>query len=68
MERYSIDRKGDGWAIIHNDASEGEPYATKEAAFEAVYGAASNAIKLGRAIIIEIAGREAGESSLGGSV
>ena len=67
MDRYDIVRAGQGWAILHNDAAEGE-YATKEAAFEAVYAAASNAIKEGSGVTISVAAREAGEPALGGIV
>lgn len=50
---YRIIAKGTGWAVDHDGALEGD-YATKEAAFEAVIGPASNSIKDGLGVTIEI--------------
>jgi hypothetical protein len=40
-------------------------YITKEAAFEAVVGPASNAIKMGQTVTITVEGSESGEPSVG---
>lgn len=60
---YRIVRRSQDWAVDHNGRSEGH-YSTKEAAFEAAIGAASNSIKDGFGII-EVPPRAAGEPSLG---
>ena len=67
METYDIILREDGWTISHNGAMEGS-YATKEAAFEAVYAAASNAIKKGAGVRISIDAPSPGESALGASI
>ncbi len=62
---YEVVRhKGGEWAIDH-DGKVGGSYSTKEAAFEAIVGAASNSIKDGFGITIHIPASEADESSLG---
>ena len=61
---YKVVRHGKSWAVDHDGRAEGE-YATKEAAFEAIAGAASNAIKDGHEIRIHIPGSDGG-ASLGG--
>jgi hypothetical protein len=61
---YRVVRRNDEWAIEHDNKVEGT-YATKEAAFEAIIGAASNSIKGGVGVSIEIPPRRAGQSSLG---
>ncbi len=61
---YRVQRKGQTWAINHDGTLEGD-YETKEAAFEAIVGAASNSIKEGVAVTIEIPGTAVGESALG---
>lgn len=61
---YRVQREGQRWAINHDGILEGD-YETKEAAFEAIIGAASNSIKDGFSILIEIPGAVAGESALG---
>jgi hypothetical protein len=61
---YSVVRSGESWAIEHDGAREGE-YATKEAAFEAIAGAASNSIKDGHEIRIHVPGHDGAEASLG---
>ena len=40
-------------------------YATKEAAFEAAFAGATNAVKAGHDVTIHVAGAVAGESALG---
>jgi hypothetical protein len=62
---YSIVRSGAGWAVEHDGAQHGD-YATKEAAFEAAAGAASNAIKSGLGVTISVPQRAAGETAIGG--
>jgi hypothetical protein len=64
METYGVARKGKNWAVHHNGTTEGD-YATKEAAFEAIVAAASNAIKDGIGITITIPARAPGEDALG---
>jgi hypothetical protein len=61
---YRIVRRNQDWAVDHNGRREGH-YSTKEAAFEAAIGAASNSIKDGFGITIEVPPRAAGEPSLG---
>jgi hypothetical protein len=62
---YSIVKlNGSGhWAIRHDGKLCGD-YATKEAAFEAAVGPASNAIKQGLAVTISVDGTEAIEPML----
>lgn len=64
-ETYNVIRGASGWTIAHNSKPEGS-YATKEAAFEAAFGAASNAIKDGAGVSITVAPRKAGETAIGG--
>lgn len=54
---YRIVASKSGYAIEHDGAIEGS-YATREAAFEAVVAPASNAIKDGLAVAIEIPRKE----------
>lgn len=61
---YKIVRSQDGWGVAHDGGISG-PYATKEAAFEAAVGPASNAIKGGHAVTITVEGNKVGEPSLG---
>jgi hypothetical protein len=68
-ETYRVIRRGETstgttWTIDHDGELEGD-YATKEAAFEAIAIAASNAIKDGVGVAIEVPPREAGEAALG---
>jgi len=61
---YSIVRmNSSGWAIRHDGKLAGD-YATREAAFEAAVGQASNAIKEGHAVTVSIEGTEANEPAL----
>jgi hypothetical protein len=62
---YRVIRNGNAWAIEQNGQAEGE-YATKEAAFEAVVLAASNAIKEGLGVRIAVPERAPGETAIGG--
>jgi hypothetical protein len=62
---YSIVRSNGGWAVEHDGSQQGN-YATKEAAFEAAAGAASNAIKIGLGVIITVPHRAPGETAMGG--
>lgn len=64
-ETYQVVRQGKSWAVDHDGRLEGD-YATKEAAFEAIVAAASNAIKDGNGIAIKVPQREAGETAVGG--
>jgi hypothetical protein len=64
-ETYAIIRKGKSWTIDHDGTHEGD-YETKEAAFEAIYAAASNAIKDGVGVKISIPQRVVGEAAMGG--
>jgi len=50
---YRIVRRKDGWSV-HHDNSVSPPYSTREAAFEAAVMPASNAIKAGAAVTIEV--------------
>jgi hypothetical protein len=61
---YKIVAHNGGWGVLHDGAVSGE-YITKEAAFEAAVGPASNAIKNGQAVTITVAGSDSGEPSLG---
>lgn len=61
---YRVIRRNRRWAIDHDSVVEGD-YATKEAAFEAIAGAASNAIKDGYGVTISVPEPAPGESALG---
>jgi hypothetical protein len=63
-ESYEIVETKDGWAIKHGGDLEGA-YATKQAAFSAAAGAASNAIKDGLGVTISVAAPSPGEPALG---
>jgi hypothetical protein len=63
---YVITRNGGAWAIERDGHGEGE-YATKEAAFEAAVGAASNAIKSGMGVTIAVPPPVREESAVGGA-
>jgi hypothetical protein len=62
--RYDIRRAHDGWRILHDGQTLGG-YATKEAAFEAAVGPASNAIKQGHGVTISVEASAEGEPALG---
>jgi hypothetical protein len=61
---YKVVRHKSSWGVEHNGKIEGE-YDTKESAFEAILGPASNAIKLGYEVSITIAGSAGDEPALG---
>jgi hypothetical protein len=61
---YDVVPNRGGWGIAHDGKVHGR-YATKEAAFEAAVGPASNAIRDGLAVRITVEGSAAGESALG---
>jgi hypothetical protein len=61
---YKIVAHNSGWGILHEGTVSGD-YITKEAAFEAAVGPASNAIKNGQTVTITVEGSERGEPSLG---
>jgi hypothetical protein len=53
---YRVTAHNDRWAVNHNGKVEGQ-YETREAAFEAIVGAASNSLRDGLGIVIEIPAR-----------
>jgi hypothetical protein len=61
---YRIVPFEDGWGIAHDGQTTG-PYETKEAAFEAAVLPASNSIKLGYAVSLEVEGSAPREPALG---
>ena len=61
---YRVIPVGDQWSIDHDGTREGS-YESKEAAFEAIVGAASNTIRDGLGVRIEVPARVAGDNSLG---
>ena len=61
---YKVVEVKDGWGVEHDGKVAGS-YATKEAAFEAAVGPASNAIKDGHAVHISVAGSSGNEPALG---
>ena len=61
---YKIVAHNGGWGVLHDGTVSGD-YLTKEAAFEAAVGPASNAIKNGQAVTITAEGSASGEPSLG---
>ncbi|AXK82312.1 hypothetical protein DW352_18380 [Pseudolabrys taiwanensis] len=61
---YSVKRAKDGWSVEH-DGELGGSYISKEAAFEAIAMAASNAIKDGHEVRIVVPGHEGKEAALG---
>ncbi len=61
---FRIVHSPSGWGVEHDGRIEGS-YDTKEAAFEAAVGPASNAIKLGYEVSITVEGSESREPALG---
>lgn len=53
MDKFAVVVNGEGWAISKNGNVAGD-YLTREAAFEAIVGEASNAIKAGEAVEIVV--------------
>jgi len=66
METYNIVHANGGWGIAHNQGAPEGDYPTREGALEAVYLAASNDIKKGRAITITVDGPAPDEAAVGG--
>jgi hypothetical protein len=64
MALYKIVSHKGGWGVFHDGSVSGD-YITKEAAFEAIIGPASNAIKMGQAVVISVEASQSGEPSLG---
>lgn len=63
---YRIVHSRDGWGVEHDGKVEGS-YDTKEAAFEAAVGPASNEIKLRYAVSIMAASRRSARAERNGS-
>ena len=61
---YKIVAHNGGWGVLHDGTISGE-YLTKEAALESVFVPASNAIKIGQAVMITVEGSDSGEPALG---
>jgi hypothetical protein len=61
---YKIVAHNGGWGVLHDGNVSGD-YVTKEAAFEAAVGPASNAIKNGQAVTITVEGSASVEPALG---
>jgi hypothetical protein len=64
MALYKIVANNGSWGVLHDGIVSGD-YITKEAAFEAVVGHTSNAIKMGQAVVISVEASQIGEPSLG---
>jgi hypothetical protein len=63
---YTIVPNENGWGVAHDGRVAGS-YATKEAAFEAAVGPASNAIKQGHEVRIVVTGSGGDTPALGAS-
>jgi len=61
---YRVIAAREGWAVEH-DGEQSGGYKTKEAAFEATIGPASNAIRAGHAVTITVEGSSKDEPNLG---
>lgn len=66
VETYNIIHANGAWGIVHNRGKPDGDYPTREGALEAVYLAASNDIKKGRAITITVDPPAPGEAAVGG--
>jgi hypothetical protein len=66
LASYLIAHSGDGWCVRHGTQLS-QPYATREAAFEATLGPASNAIRAGEGVRIEVEEPRESEAALGNS-
>jgi hypothetical protein len=53
LSKFNVAPESDGWKVDTNDGASG-PYLTREAAFEAILGPASNALKQGDEVRIVI--------------
>jgi hypothetical protein len=53
-KRYHVVGSAGSWAVAEDDAQPAGSYATREGALEAIYLAASNAIKSGHGVTIRI--------------
>ena len=65
LSTYRIYRTGDDWFVKDGNATMHMTYTTREAAFEVVIAAASNAIKQGYAVKIEVDAPERNKPSIG---
>lgn len=65
LAAYAVKRAGNGWAVEHDGRIEGTDYISKEAAFEAIIGAAWLSIRDGHDVTINISGQTGAESALG---
>jgi len=63
-DHYEIVGHEGQWHVEYNGKA-GMAYATKEAAFEAAFAGATNAVKAGHDVTVHIAGAAADESALG---
>jgi hypothetical protein len=61
---YKVIAHRGSWAVEHDGEVTG-PYDTREAAFEAAVGPASNSIKLGYAVSLSVEAPAKGASALG---
>jgi len=64
-EHYEVVGHEGHWHVEYNGKI-GMAYATKEAAFEAAFAGATNAVKAGHDVTIHVDGVRADESALGG--
>ena len=64
-EHYEIVEHEGHWHVEY-DGKSGMAYVTKEAAFEAAFAGATNAVKAGHDVTIHAAGANVHESALGG--
>jgi hypothetical protein len=64
LAAYKVVPNQDGWGIDHDGKVMGS-YATKEAALEAAFGPASNALKQGFGVQITVEASVKGEPNLG---
>ncbi len=63
-ETFRVQGTEANWFVEAN-GSTGMSYASKEAAFEAAVGAASNAVREGRHVVIDVPAPKVNESTLG---
>lgn len=65
MASYRIYQTGDGWSVKDGNATPQMTYATREAAFEIAIASASNAIKQGYAVKIDVEAPQKNEPAIG---